>query len=95
MDGDRDRGWRPRYHDDHRGRGRDVLCVIDLVAAVGLWLAASWGGVVWLVAVAVQWLAIMILPSFFDHDVLTGLVDLVLVATYLAVTYLAAQEAGD
>ena len=30
------------------------FAVIDLVAAVGLWLAAAWGGVVWLVAVAAQ-----------------------------------------
>lgn len=28
------------------------FAVIDLVAAVGLWLLASWGGVVWLIAVA-------------------------------------------
>src|SRR5262245_45126319 len=26
------------------------FAVIDLVAAVGLWLAAAWGGVVWLTA---------------------------------------------
>ena len=31
--------------------GGDVFfAVIDLVAAVGLWLAAAWGGVVWLTA---------------------------------------------
>ena len=27
------------------------FAVIDLIAAVGLWLAAAWGGVVWLTAV--------------------------------------------
>src|ERR1044072_4382088 len=28
--------------------GPNFFAVIDLVAAVGLWLAAAWGGVVWL-----------------------------------------------
>ncbi len=70
------------------------FCVIDLVAAVGLWLAASWGGVVWLVAVAAQWLAILILPRFFDHDLVVGILGLFLVTLYLFITYMAAREAG-
>ena len=68
------------------------FCVIDLIAAVGLWLAAAWGGVVWLVAVAAQWLAILILPGFLDYDLVTGLLDLAFVALYLFATFMAARE---
>ncbi len=30
------------------------FAILDLVAAVGLWLLAAWGGVVWLIAVATR-----------------------------------------
>ena len=30
------------------------FAVIDLVAAIGLWLTAAWGGVVWLIAAGSQ-----------------------------------------
>ncbi|UDL95391.1 MULTISPECIES: DUF6163 family protein [Lichenihabitans] len=68
------------------------FAVIDLVAAVGLWLAAAWGGVVWLVTVAAQWLTILILPGFFDFDLVVGVVDVVLVIVYFLLTYQAARE---
>lgn len=68
------------------------FAVLDMVAAVGLWLAAAWGGVVWLVAVAVQWLALIILPRFFAFDLSIGAADLLLVAAYFYLTYQAARE---
>ena len=68
------------------------FCLVDPIAAVGLWLAAPWGGVVWLVAVSAQWIDIALLPRFFDHDILVGLADFVLVAGYFALTYMAARE---
>jgi hypothetical protein len=37
--------------------------VIDLVAAVGLWLACGWGGVVWILAVASTIVLAFLLPS--------------------------------
>lgn len=70
------------------------FCVVDLIAAVGLWLAASWGGVVWLVAIAGQWFLILLLPRFLDYDGVVGIVDLVLVAAYLALTYQVGREMG-
>lgn len=69
------------------------FAVMDFVAAVGLWLAASWGGVLWLVAVGAQLLAIVVMPGFFDHPLLTGLADLVLISGYLALVWLAALKA--
>lgn len=75
------------------GVGATVFfCAMDLIAAVGLWLAAPWGGVVWLVAVAAQWLSIIVLPRFFDHDVAVGVGGLVLVVLYFGLTYGAARE---
>lgn len=68
------------------------FCVVDLIAAVGLWLAASWGGVVWLVAIAGQWFLILLLPRFLDYDGAVGSIDLVLVAAYLALTFQVARE---
>jgi hypothetical protein len=61
------------------------FCVLDLIAAVGLWLAASWGGVIWLVAVGAQLLALGFLAGFSGHPWLVAARDLLLVAAYLAV----------
>ena len=68
------------------------FAVMDLVAAVGLWLAASWGGVVWLVTVAAQWLCLVILPNFFPYDLTLGAVDVLLVLGYFVFIYRAARE---
>src|SRR4051794_41647329 len=41
------------------------FAVIDLVAAVGLWLAAAWGGVVWLTAaISIAAVEIAFSPGF-------------------------------
>jgi hypothetical protein len=69
------------------------FAVADLVAAVGLWLAAPWGGVIWLVAVGAQLLVLVVMPGFFDHPLATGLLDVALMAAYLALIWLAAQAA--
>ena len=44
------------------------FAVIDLVAAVGLWLIASWGGVMWLLAV----MSHLILAAFFPRFIANG-----------------------
>ena len=43
------------------------FAVIDLVAAVGLWLAAAWGAVIWLTAVASMLAVDVFFPQVFDH----------------------------
>ena len=65
--------------------------VIDLIAAVGLWLATPWGGVIWLVTAGAQLFVIVIMPGFYDHPVLTGLVAVALVGLYLALTWQVAR----
>lgn len=68
------------------------FAVIDLLAAVGLWMASTWGGVLWLLAV----MSHVILAFFFPRIVTGGLATTIFVVTtivlYLAVSWLAARE---
>ncbi len=69
------------------------FAVVDFIASVGLWLAAPWGGVIWLVAVGAQILVLVVMPGFFDHPLVTGLLDVALMAAYLGLVWSAAQVA--
>jgi Family of unknown function (DUF6163) len=68
------------------------FAVIDLVAAVGLWMASSWGGVVWLLAV----MSHLILAAFFRKIVALGMpamgLFVVLIVGYLVISWLSARE---
>ena len=68
------------------------FAVIDLVAAVGLWLAAAWGAVIWLMAVASMLAVDMFFPQVFGGGWLIGIVDGGLLALYLWLALKAAQE---
>ena len=48
------------------------FAVIDLVAAVGLWLAAAWGAVIWLTSVASMLALEIFFPQVFGGSLLTG-----------------------
>jgi hypothetical protein len=68
------------------------FAVIDLVAAIGLWLAAAWGGVVWLTA-AISMAAIEILfPGIYGGRIAIVVAELAAVAGYLVLAMLAARE---
>ena len=47
------------------------FAVIDLVAAVGLWLAAAWGAVVWLTAVVSMVAVEMFFPQVYGGGMIT------------------------
>ena len=68
------------------------FAIIDLVAAVGLWLTSTWGGVLWLLAV----MSHLILTVFFPRIVTGGpiLIGLFLsfLITYLMISWLAAGD---
>ncbi|HEU5020095.1 MAG TPA: DUF6163 family protein [Pseudolabrys sp.] len=68
------------------------FAVIDLVAAVGLWLAAAWGAVIWLTAVASMLALDMFFPQVFGGGWLIAVVDGSLLALYLWLALKAAQE---
>lgn len=68
------------------------FAVIDLVAAVGLWLAAAWGAVIWLTAVASMLAVEIFFPQVFGGGWLTGLLEGGLLALYLWLALKSAQE---
>lgn len=68
------------------------FAVIDLIAAVGLWMASTWGGVLWLLAL----MSHMILAWFFPRIVTGGTMTMLffcgLIAAYLVLSWLSARE---
>lgn len=68
------------------------FAVIDLVAAVGLWLAAAWGAVIWLTAVASMLAVEIFFPQVFGGGWLTGVLEGGLLALYLWLALKSAQE---
>ena len=68
------------------------FAVIDLVAAVGLWLAAVWGAVVWLTA-AVSMAAVEIFfPQIYGGRLIVVAVEIALLCCYLVLALLSARE---
>ncbi len=68
------------------------FAVIDLVAAVGLWLTAAWGAVVWLTA-AISLVAVELLfPQVYGGGMISVVAELGLLAIYLWLALQAARE---
>jgi hypothetical protein len=71
------------------------FAVIDLVAAVGLWLAAAWGGVVWLTA-AISMAAIeMFFPQVFGGRMWIALLEFIGIFAYVGLALMAGKERPD
>jgi len=68
------------------------FAVIDLVAAVGLWLAAPWGAVVWLTSVISMAAVEALFPQVYGGRVWVILVELALLGVYLLLALFAARE---
>jgi hypothetical protein len=68
------------------------FAVIDLVAAVGLWLAAAWGAVVWLTSVVSMAAVEMFFPKVYGGSTFVVLAELTLLAAYLWLAIAAARE---
>jgi hypothetical protein len=68
------------------------FAVIDLVASVGLWLAAPWGAVVWLTAsVSMAVIALFFQQVYGPQPIVVG-VEGVMIAAYLFLAIQAARE---
>ncbi|MGO4570952.1 hypothetical protein [Microvirga sp. 2TAF3] len=88
--------WTPIGHFEGRTTGYQATVIyfalIDLIAAVGLWMGSTWGGIMWLLAV----MSHLILAAFFPNVVSSGLMTiaffLTLVVVYLGISWLGAQE---
>ena len=68
------------------------FAVIDLVAAVGLWLFAPWGVVVWLTASVSMIAVVMFFPQVYGGQFVIVLAEMALIGGYL---FLAIQSARE
>jgi hypothetical protein len=68
------------------------FAVIDLVAAVGLWLAAPWGAVVWLTSVISMAAVEMLFPQIYGGRIWVVVVEIAMLAVYLLLALLSARE---
>lgn len=71
------------------------FAVIDLVAAVGLWLAAAWGAVVWLTSVVSMVVVEVFFPNVYGTSILIAIVEMGLLCLYLWLAIHAARERPD
>jgi hypothetical protein len=68
------------------------FAVLDLVAAVGLWLAAAWGAVVWLTSVVSMAAVEVFFPQVYGGSLLIVLVEMTLLVAYLFLAIVSARE---
>jgi uncharacterized protein DUF6163 len=68
------------------------FAVIDLVAAVGLWLAAPWGAVVWLTSLISMIAVELLFPQIYGGRLWVAGIEVALLANYLWLALLAARE---
>ncbi len=68
------------------------FAVIDLVAAVGLWLAAAWGAVIWLTSVVSMIALDLFFPQVFQGGVLFDALEFGTLVIYLWFALKSAQE---
>lgn len=81
-----------QYHSIAWQAATVFFAVIDLVAAVGLWLAAAWGAVIWLTAVASMLAVEIFFPQVFGRGFITVVLEGGLLAVYLWLALRSAQE---
>ena len=68
------------------------FAVIDLVAGVGLWLAAPWGAVVWLTAVISMAAVEVLFPQIYGGSLWVVGLQLMMLGVYLWLALMAARE---
>src|ERR1700692_1892196 len=72
--------------------GPVCFAVLDLVAAVGLWLAAAWGAVVWLSSVVSMAVVEVFFPNVFGGSIFIALIEMTLLGVYLWLAIVSARE---
>lgn len=66
--------------------------VIDLVAAIGLWLTSAWGGVLWLLAVMSHLILAIFFPAIVPSNLVSIVISVLFIGLYLMMSWLAASE---
>jgi hypothetical protein len=68
------------------------FAVIDPIAAVGLWLASVWGGVMWLLAIMSHLILSFFFPAVVPSNAVSIAFFVAAIGGYLTVSWLAAGE---
>jgi hypothetical protein len=68
------------------------FAVIELVAAVGLWLATPWGAVVWLTTVVSMAVIELMFPAIYGGNLIVVGLEGAMLSAYLILAWLAASE---
>lgn len=68
------------------------FCILDFVAAIGLWLVSSWGVAVWFATMLGHALAFVLAPGSLAEPVLLVLGDAVLASAYALLAWIVARE---
>ena len=68
------------------------FAVMDLIAAVGLWLTSTWGGVLWLLAVMSHLILAVFFPRFVSNGALLIGLFIISLMMYLTISWLAAVD---
>jgi Family of unknown function (DUF6163) len=88
--------WTPLGQFEARSTGYQATVIyfalIDLIAAVGLWMGSTWGGIMWLLAVMSHLILAAFFPGIVSSGILTMAFFLTLIVIYLGISWLAAQE---
>jgi hypothetical protein len=68
------------------------FAIIDLVAAIGLWLTSTWGGVLWLLAIVSHLILAFFFPAIVTGGMIANLLYIVFIVVYLAISWLAVNQ---
>ena len=84
----------PSFEDRALGFQATVIyfSIVDLIAAVGLWLASTWGGVLWLLAVMSHLILAAFFPGILPVNTVLAIVYFGLMTSYLLLSWLASGE---
>jgi Family of unknown function (DUF6163) len=68
------------------------FAIIDLVAAVGLWIGASWGVIIWLASSVTMVVVHLLLPQIYGFQPVIIVWEIALIVGYVFVALGAARE---
>ncbi|MCB5176860.1 MULTISPECIES: DUF6163 family protein [Microvirga] len=88
--------WTPVGQFEIRSTGYQATIIyfalIDLIAAVGLWMASTWGGIMWLLAIMSHLILAAFFPGIVQANTAVMIAFVAFIVTYLALSWLAAHE---